>query len=90
MTVEHTTRPYGFAVIALNEENEFQYFHSYMRLASEGKVSALTCECGTGYITMLRNGELNLWCPFDDTYMVPGEKLRLFVEQKVDELETYE
>lgn len=64
--------------------NEFQYFHSYARLVADEKALPILCECGQQYVTMLSEGRLVLWCPVDDTQLVPGLALKLRVKETVD------
>jgi hypothetical protein len=38
-----------------------------------------------GYVPVLREGKLALWCPVDDDHMNPGLLLRMRVEHFVEE-----
>lgn len=54
----------------------WQLFHTYQRLADEGKAAPLVCpDDGTEMVTMVKNGDydtLYLWCPYHDLWIKPG------------------
>lgn len=68
----------------IDETNEFQYFHSYIELARAGMEPMLTCACGTGYVTLIEDSRLVLWCPVEDFTVSPGVKTYRQVETAVE------
>ena len=72
-------------VNVLTNDNEFQYFHTYMRLAREGKVPALTDPKGHEYTVMSDMGELVLYCPYENLTTIPGLALYHQVERGVED-----
>lgn len=72
-------------VNVLTNDNEFRYFHTYQRLAREGKVSPLTDPKGHEYVVMSDMGELILYCPYENLTTIPGVSIYHRVEQAVEE-----
>lgn len=68
----------------LTSDNEFQYFHTYQELGKNGIIHPLTCQCGTPYVTVLREGSLALLCPMDNSIETPGMVIKDLIERMVD------
>lgn len=66
------------------DKNEFQYFHTYERMAEAGIVPPLVDSRGHEYVTLSENGELVLYCPFEDLITTPGAAIYHKVYSAVD------
>jgi hypothetical protein len=69
----------------LDETNEFRWFHTYQRLAREGKVTPLVDSKGHEYTIIKDEGELVLFCPYENLTTIPGASVYHQVERGVME-----
>jgi hypothetical protein len=65
--------------------NDFQYLHSFQRLARDGKTNAFNDTCGSPFgVLKNKSGEPILWCPTCDSYKSPGLHMMDNVKRTVD------
>lgn len=70
----------------MTEDEKWQLFHEYRRLAEEGKAVPLVCTCGTTFVTRVgKHDNLVLWCASCDTKTTPGVILLERVKGTVSE-----
>lgn len=66
------------------EKSDFQYFHTYERLAEARIVPPLVDTRGHEYITLIEDGELVLYCPLENLTTIPGAAIYHKVYSAVD------